>query len=176
MKPSKAFRAELFPRRYGREHFYQPKDTGFEREIAKRLEYWSKLRAEAGSRVDGHSVGRRGVGGGLRRAGALLLSPVGAAAGVAFNWGIFVVNYHRRLLMGYDRGSRRAELNLSPELRSFLPSAFWAATPLFDFFAGQVLLLQRGDMVRRLFYVIGSVVLSILALYAGLWIMRSMYA
>ena len=27
-----------------RQNFYAPKETGFEREIAKRLEYWSKLR------------------------------------------------------------------------------------------------------------------------------------
>ena len=33
-----------FPDAMARERFYQPKDTGFEREIAKRLEYWSKLR------------------------------------------------------------------------------------------------------------------------------------
>jgi len=35
-----------FPDDMAREQFYQPKDTGFEREIAKRLEYWSKLRAK----------------------------------------------------------------------------------------------------------------------------------
>jgi putative ATPase len=33
-----------FPDGMARENFYQPKETGFEREIAKRLEYWSKLR------------------------------------------------------------------------------------------------------------------------------------
>ena len=35
-----------FPDDMERQHFYVPKDTGFEREIAKRLEYWSKLRAK----------------------------------------------------------------------------------------------------------------------------------
>ena len=35
-----------FPEGMAREQFYAPKDTGFEREIAKRLEYWSKLRAK----------------------------------------------------------------------------------------------------------------------------------
>jgi putative ATPase len=35
-----------FPDGMTREMFYQPKDTGFEREIAKRLEYWAKLRAK----------------------------------------------------------------------------------------------------------------------------------
>jgi putative ATPase len=35
-----------FPETMPREEFYQPKETGFEREIAKRLEYWAKLRAK----------------------------------------------------------------------------------------------------------------------------------
>ena len=35
-----------FPDDMAREQFYTPKDTGFEREIAKRLDYWSKLRAK----------------------------------------------------------------------------------------------------------------------------------
>jgi putative ATPase len=37
-----------FPDGMARRQFYAPKDTGFEREIAKRLEYWSKLRAKRG--------------------------------------------------------------------------------------------------------------------------------
>ena len=35
-----------FPDGMERQHFYQPKETGFEREIAKRLEYWAKLRTK----------------------------------------------------------------------------------------------------------------------------------
>jgi putative ATPase len=35
-----------FPDGMNREQFYQPKDRGFEREIARRLEYWEKLRNE----------------------------------------------------------------------------------------------------------------------------------
>ncbi|MDE2499011.1 MAG: replication-associated recombination protein A [Alphaproteobacteria bacterium] len=35
-----------FPDGMAREHFYQPKETGFEREIQKRLDYWAKLRAK----------------------------------------------------------------------------------------------------------------------------------
>jgi putative ATPase len=34
-----------FPDDMARQQFYTPRDIGFEREIAKRLEYWSKLRA-----------------------------------------------------------------------------------------------------------------------------------
>ena len=35
-----------FPEGMERQRFYSPKDTGFEREIAKRLDYWAKLRAK----------------------------------------------------------------------------------------------------------------------------------
>jgi putative ATPase len=35
-----------FPDGMNRERFYQPKDRGFEREIARRLEFWDKLRDE----------------------------------------------------------------------------------------------------------------------------------
>jgi len=37
-----------FPDAMARQQFYAPKETGFEREIAKRLDYWSKLRAKRG--------------------------------------------------------------------------------------------------------------------------------
>jgi len=35
-----------FPDAMAREQFYAPKETGFEREIAKRLDFWAKLRAK----------------------------------------------------------------------------------------------------------------------------------
>ena len=37
-----------FPEAMARVAFYVPKETGFEREIAKRLDYWAKLRAKKG--------------------------------------------------------------------------------------------------------------------------------
>ncbi len=37
-----------FPEEMARQTFYNPPDRGFEREIRKRLEYWSKLRRERG--------------------------------------------------------------------------------------------------------------------------------
>ena len=35
-----------FPDAMARQQFYAPKETGFEREIAKRLEYWVKAAGE----------------------------------------------------------------------------------------------------------------------------------
>ena len=37
-----------WPDALGRQHFYDPPERGFEREIRKRLEYWEKLRQERG--------------------------------------------------------------------------------------------------------------------------------
>ena len=39
---------DYFPESLGRQHFYDPPERGFEREIRKRLEYWDKLRKERG--------------------------------------------------------------------------------------------------------------------------------
>jgi putative ATPase len=39
---------DYFPEQLGRQKFYDPPERGFEREIAKRLEYWAKLRKERG--------------------------------------------------------------------------------------------------------------------------------
>jgi putative ATPase len=35
-----------------RERFYRPGERGFEREIAKRIEYWDKLRVKRRGRED----------------------------------------------------------------------------------------------------------------------------
>ena len=42
-----------FPEKLGRRSFYKPVDRGFEREIARRLAYWEKLRAEKNSGTSG---------------------------------------------------------------------------------------------------------------------------
>jgi putative ATPase len=39
---------DYFPEQLGRQQFYNPVERGFEREIRKRLDYWSKLRKERG--------------------------------------------------------------------------------------------------------------------------------
>jgi putative ATPase len=41
---------DYFPEKMGRRTFYEPPDRGFEREIRKRLDYWTKLRTERARR------------------------------------------------------------------------------------------------------------------------------
>jgi len=40
---------DYFPEEIGRQEFYAPVERGFERDIAKRLEYWAKLRKQRGA-------------------------------------------------------------------------------------------------------------------------------
>lgn len=45
---------DYFPNEMGRRQFYVPVERGFEREIAKRLDYWAKLRQEKTKKPDQH--------------------------------------------------------------------------------------------------------------------------
>ena len=118
-----------------------------------------------------------GVGGGLGALARYYIAGWVQPAGVAFNWGIFVVNITGGLLMGMIVEAGALKLNLSPDMRAFLTVGILGGYTTFSTFSlDSVLLLQRGEYGQAAFYVIGSVVLSILALVAGLWIVRSLYA
>ncbi len=118
-----------------------------------------------------------GVGGGLGALARYYIAGWVQPAGAAFNWGIFVVNITGGLLTGMIVEAGALKLNLSPELRSFLTVGILGGYTTFSTFSlDSVLLLQRGEYAQAAFYVIGSVALSILALFAGLWIVRSLYA
>jgi putative ATPase len=40
---------DYFPEQMSRQNFYRPAERGFEREIAKRMAYWDKLRRRPGA-------------------------------------------------------------------------------------------------------------------------------
>ena len=118
-----------------------------------------------------------GVGGGL---GALIRYFVAGwvqPAGSQFDWGIFVVNITGGLVMGLITALAALKLNLTPEMRAFLTTGILGGYTTFSTFSlDSVLLLQKGQYGAAAFYIIGSVVFSILALFAGLWIVRAIYA
>ncbi len=118
-----------------------------------------------------------GLGGGL---GALLryfLAGWVQPAGAAFNWGIFAVNISGGLLMGMLVELGALKLNLSSEMRAFLATGILGGYTTFSTFSlDSVLLLQKGEYALAAFYIIGSVVLSIAALFAGLYLVRALYA
>ena len=117
------------------------------------------------------------VGGGVGSLARYWLAGWLQPPGALFNWGIFAVNILGGLLMGLIVEMSALRLNLSPELRAFLTVGILGGFTTFSTFSlDSALLLQRGDYLLAAAYMIGSVVLSIAALFAGLWIVRTLYA
>ena len=117
------------------------------------------------------------VGGGLGSLARYYIAGLVQPAGSLFNWGIFFVNISGGFVMGLIVEGSALKFNLSPELRSFLTVGILGGYTTFSTFSlDGALLLQRGEYVQAAGYVIGSVVLSILALFAGLWLVRTIYA
>ncbi|HEY4275439.1 MAG TPA: fluoride efflux transporter CrcB [Rhizomicrobium sp.] len=94
-----------------------------------------------------------------------------------FPFGIFVVNISGGFVMGMITALAALKLNLSPEMRAFLTTGILGGYTTFSTFSlDSALLLERGAYAQAGAYVVGSTVLSIAALFAGLWIIRGFYA
>lgn len=117
------------------------------------------------------------VGGGAGSLARYWLAGWVQPANDAFPWGIFIVNILGGLLMGVIVELGALKLNLSPEPRAFLTTGILGGFTTFSTFSlDSALLLQKGEYGLAAAYVIGSVVLSIAALFAGLGIVRTLYA
>ena len=117
---------------------------------------------------------------------------IGAALGAWLRWGLSSIfnpvvptlplgTLFANLIGGYCVGLVLGYFSyfgeLSPELRLFIVTGLLGGLTTFSTFSlDSVLLLHRGEYAQAGFYVIGSVVLSILALLAGLWLVRPIYA
>jgi CrcB protein len=114
-------------------------------------------------------------------AGSLLRYLVAGAVQPAwwpgFPFGIFVVNVTGGLAMGLITALAALKLNLTPEMRAFLTTGILGGYTTFSTFSlDSAMLMERGAYAQAGAYVIGSVVLSVLALFAGLWLVRALYA
>ena len=102
-------------------------------------------------------------------------SAIQSPASSGFPLGIFVVNVTGGLLMGIIVELSALKLNLTPEVRAFLTVGILGGYTTFSTFSlDSVLLLQRGAYVSAAIYIGGSVVLSITALFGGLYLVRSL--
>jgi fluoride exporter len=116
------------------------------------------------------------VGGGVGALGRhFLSSAVAAILGTAFPWGIFVVNILGGFLMGLIVEMGALKLDYSLEMRAFLTTGLLGGFTTFSAFSLDAsLMIERGDWMGAMFYVAGSALLSIGALFAGLWLVRSL--
>ena len=114
------------------------------------------------------------IGGGI---GALarhyLSTAVYQATGTTFPYGIFVVNILGGLIMGIIVELGALKLNFTPEMRAFLTTGILGGFTTFSTFSlDAALLIERGDWTNALIYMVGSVILSVSALFFGLWLVR----
>lgn len=114
------------------------------------------------------------IGGGL---GASLRHAVNVgcarACGINFPYGTFVINITGSLVMGIIAGYLALKGEASQPWRLFIMTGILGGYTTFSAFSlDAVTLYQRGEMGLALFYVLGSVVLSIAGLFAGLALVR----
>ncbi len=118
------------------------------------------------------------IGGAIGSAARYLIAGwVQSAAWAGFPYGIFVVNISGGLVMGLLTELMALKWNVSLELRAFLTTGILGGYTTFSTFSlDSALLIQRGAYGGAAAYVAGSAILSILALFAGLWLVRMLYA
>jgi CrcB protein len=116
------------------------------------------------------------LGGGL---GAMLRHGVNLGAarliGTGLPWGTLFVNVTGSLLMGLLAGLFALKLDLSQGWRLFLTTGILGGYTTFSTFSlDAAMLYERGEPGWAALYVLGSVVLSIAGLFAGLWLVRQL--
>jgi fluoride exporter len=114
------------------------------------------------------------IGGGL---GASLRHAVNVgcarACGLNFPYGTFVINITGSLVMGLIAGYLAFKGEASQPWRLFIMTGILGGYTTFSAFSlDAVLLYERGELGVAAFYVLGSVVLSIAGLLAGLALVR----
>ncbi|MBB3143756.1 CrcB protein [Phyllobacterium trifolii] len=95
------------------------------------------------------------------------------AFGVAFPYGTLAVNVIGGFLMGLFIELLARRFEGSPELRLFIAIGILGGFTTFSSFSLDVAVLwERGELAIALSYMLASVILSIGALFLGLWLAR----
>lgn len=111
-----------------------------------------------------------GAGGALRHGVNTLAVRL---AGDSFPYGIAFINVSGSLLMGLIAGWLAHRGQASETVRLFLTTGILGGYTTFSAFSlDTALLYQRGQTGLAIVYVLASVVLSIGALFVGLWLVR----
>jgi CrcB protein len=115
------------------------------------------------------------MAGGALGSGARHLVNVGFGRwlGMGFPWWTLFVNVTGSFLMGVLIEAFALKLQGSQDLRTFLATGVLGGYTTFSAFSMDVAhLVQRHEHLQAGLYLAGSVAVSILALYAGLWLVR----
>ena len=115
------------------------------------------------------------IGGGLGSTLRFAISVASARAfGAHFPWGTFLINISGSTVMGLIAGYLAFKGEASQPWRLFLMTGMLGGYTTFSAFSLDAgLLYERGEIGLALAYVLGSVLLSIAGLFAGLALVRS---
>ena len=93
--------------------------------------------------------------------------------GIDFPWGTFIINITGSIVMGLIAGYLAFKGQASQPWRLFLMTGILGGYTTFSAFSlDSAVLYERGEIGQALFYVLGSVVFSILGLFAGMALVR----
>jgi fluoride exporter len=114
------------------------------------------------------------VGGGLGATLRYLINVTCARTlGTGFPWGTFLINITGSTVMGLIAGYLALKGEASQPWRLFLMTGILGGYTTFSAYSlDAALLYERGELASAALYVVGSVVLSIAGLFAGLALVR----
>jgi CrcB protein len=106
----------------------------------------------------------------------LVASLLQGPAWTGFPYGIFSVNVSGGFIMGVLTEALALKFQVSPETRAFLTTGVMGGYTTFSTFSLEsALLIERNAYVSAGLYIAGSAVLSVVALFCGLWLVRGIY-
>ena len=101
----------------------------------------------------------------------------GRMFGAEFPWHTLIVNVLGCFTMGLLTGLMALKLNLSQEARAFITTGILGGFTTFSAFSLDVaLLVERKAMLAAGAYVASSVLLCLVAVFAGLFLIRAVFA
>ena len=99
----------------------------------------------------------------------------GRVLGAEFPWHTFIVNVMGCFAMGALVSLMALKLNVGPEIRAFLTTGILGGFTTFSAFSLDfALLVERKTYGAAVAYGAGSVALSLIAVFAGLYLVRSL--
>ncbi len=102
---------------------------------------------------------------------------MGRWLGTGFPWWTMFVNVTGSFVMGLLIEAFALKFQVSQDVRTFLMTGVLGGYTTFSAFSMDfALLMQRHDYAAAGLYLAASVALSVLALYAGLWLVRALPA